>query len=381
MLQIFLRVVSPLIGVILLPKVLGINAYSDFLLQYYLFLSVLGIAYAPMEQVLISSKKSNRYYEMVLIGCSLIFFITLFVYSIYVLLNHFHDLKWKIDSFQFFCLLAATFTYISSFSKLARVDFYYRYSDAISQISIIVFTIAFIDLIGEKKTIFPIIYFAIYLSYFFIFRLYYLIQKTKIKRNLHRNLFIYKYFYSINYLSTLVNSIIKRSDSIVLFYFFSNSNENVILYRFIRSIFSVGGIFSSLRSQDYWLGYSESWDLKRFNMFFEVFLVSFVILVTVIIYSLLTFSTYHLDFIELVIVVSCVFSIFYQFDNVRYFIDTYKRREYKIINIGAFLSIIFFVLILCLICVGFLDSPYYILVLIFLPQLLNAFVLKNFKRA
>jgi hypothetical protein len=355
-----LRPASALLPLLLLPKILGHQHYSEFLKFYYYYLAILTVLLSPIEQSLIITAKRTYYRKVVFFGAMTVIMVTLGILAIYFAFG-------RGSLFEVECLVAASFFYLNNILKLYKIDTGYYFSDIATQLISIIFLIS----LGLAPEYYPVILsFSFFVSITIFRRNIFFGQSLSSFLKMSR---LYVYVYRNTFTINAIGNFIKNFDSVVVRYIFFDPKA-IITYRFVRAAFNSLSYLNSLQIQDYWVGGG-----GKSNGFFKkstVIILAIFLLIIIFVYVKYIHST--LTYFEWLLLGTSISFLCFSLSNSKYFIDIYTRKDFKKLQMYSFISLVIYSTVL-----PFIHYTIYLLLFgIYFAQFSNGFLilrrLKNY---
>lgn len=375
------RIVTPLGAIFLLPHVVGVSVYAEYLLQFYFFLGVVSLLSSPLEHILIhlSSRGHYQAHFCQLVLASLCVSAALCVFSgiayFYIEGVVKHNTVNKVQLF----LIAITVVSFQTgyFLKFFKRDCYYEYFEIIAYCLILIGALLLASTEVLDIKLFICVNAIAYIALCIV--RYAQIRKTVVafRFRWYRLAPVLITAYRYTTLPSMIGAFIKRADS---FYMplYDATASSILLYRLVRNSISIMSLYGNIRAQDSWMGEKNARE-KKFSLlvFISISIFSMAaILAASALYFLWIKADFVVDITSGIYVLIAVVSVSYL---MLFAVDINRAFEYgrfDLILKGALISLVVFLALIIFGLLLHINELSFLLILVFIPQLSNGIYLK-----
>lgn len=374
-LRLILRILVPFGALFLFPWLTGVEIYAAFVLQFFFFVSAIGLVTSPIEHMLIRLR-SRSGYDLKL---TQLFWAYLSIASTACLaasLSYILFLGAVAQSgaglLSILAVAVAAIAYqIGYFLKFFRSDWYYYYAESINYIVIALFCALVLAWGSLDLLVFSCISALAYLAVVAT-RLSQMVRQSVFKWPRPRRIVpMLLLAYRTTTLPSLLGVLVKRSDSLFL-PALPVTSETVLVYRLIRNFISSAPLVGNLYAQDVWMARRVS-NLRLPPATFAILTVLMLLVLAALVwlYLMWTGISNPLQLADIVCIgFATAAAVYLAFNAVKYNL-AFQEGRYKIVLACSAPSFIIFLALVVLGLLGRFDFTTYLLVLVFLPQLVN----------
>ncbi len=378
--RLLFRVAAPLGALFLFPRVAGVNVYAGFILQFYFFIGAVGLFTSPIEHMLIRLRHRRTYFmhfSQLLWAYIAISSATCAV--AWIAYGVFHGSDTPASAYGLQTLLVA-FVAVSFqtgyFLKFYKRDWYYLYSEALGYGLVAVLSVLWTAAFEMNLFNFTIIN-AVAYTVLTSIRLWQLHGEGAIHRLRRRRMMpTLDLAYRGTTLPSLIGAFIKRADA---FYMpaLAAPATSILVYRLVRNIITVVLLFGNITAQDVWMGESAATrPVKQLNYIVLSGLVLLAIIVAAGVYSIWLGIPYPVGYGDAFFIVIATVAAAYLSLSAVEINRVFQVGRYDIILVGSLLALAGFVTLGAVGIGAHITNLNFLLVLCFLPQLLNGIYIK-----
>lgn len=381
-LRLICRIAAPFVGFFLLPRLVGSATYATFVLQFFFFTSAIGLVTSPLEHALIRLRSKPGYgtkFSQIFWAYLAIAILVSFVADLtYVfLVSSAKPLSGSESMALLVVILAAVACQVGYFLKFFCLDWYYYYAEVLNYALVSVMAVLAHFFGGLDLLTFSCLSALVYLGLTAV-RLFQISKCAGIGRpQLHRIGLLTLRAFRSSTLPSLFGALIKRADS---FYMpvIGYSPVAVLVYRLIRNVINSVSLVGNIHAQDVWM-------TRRVSRQ-GLTLVAYLLITTCMMILLASMIWLYLDWLgesnplqpaDLVYSGLSIMIAVYLAMNASEINRVFQLGRYDIVLRGALFSLFAFLALFVIGRLSDIDSLTYLLILVFLPQLVNGLYIKR----
>ncbi len=366
----------------LLPRLVGAEIYAAFVLSYFFFASAIGLFTSPLEHALIRLRSKPGYdlkyvqlfwaYLAIAIAASLIAGITFSLFP-----TEFQAMSAISMTALVAVATAAVASQVGYFLKFLRSDWYYYYAEILNY-ALIALVVLVVKTLGTLNfLIFSCLSSLTYLSVVAIRLLQMSKQVTITPPQPRRISSLLLRAFRATTLPSLFGALVKRADS---FYMpiMEFSPAAVLVYRLIRNVIASVSLAGNLHAQDIWMTRGISNRMPS-PFAYVLITISIMMILTSVVWLYLKWLglSNPLRPLDLGCIGVSTAATVYLSLNAAEINRVFQEGRYDIVLKGAIVSASSFLALLVLGKLNNLDLVTYLLVIVFIPQLLNGLYIRK----
>jgi hypothetical protein len=374
--RLLLRILVPFGAFFMLPRLVGAEIYSTYVLQFFFFTSATGLVTSPLEHALIRLRARPGYipnFSQMLWAYLLISLVM--IVSAGIAYDFLFDLPKGSSETNSAALLligvAALGSQFCYFLKFYRSDWYYYYAEVLSYLLIVTLSV-----LAKFQGGLDLVYFYLLTSLAYLvvvaIRLAQMSGHGSLGMPRARRIWILalRAFRSTT-VPSLIGAMVKRSDSFCM-PVIASSPTVILVYRLIRNVIASVSLVGSIRAQDIWmLGQSSERKLPSF-VYLLVTAVMMAILSLVVWFYLMWLGVSNpLNLFDLVCSMVSMAAVVYMSLNAPVVNQVFQQGRYRVILKGSLLSLFSFLVLFVFGRMMQVEEVSYLLVVVFIPQLVN----------
>ena len=376
------RILAPFVGFFLLPRLVGTEIYAAFVLQFFFFTSAIGLVTSPLEHALIRLRSKPGYgskfaqmfwaYLVIAVVASFVAGMTYGLFPSPVQTQSGSGLMALLA-----IAIAAVASQVGYFLKFFRSDWYYYYAEILNYV-----LIAVVAILAEFWGSLDLLTFSCLSALTYLgltaIRLLQMSKCAGIGQPQPRRIGCLSLrAFRASTVPSLFGALIKRADS---FYMpiMGSSPAAVLVYRLIRNVIASVSLVGNMHAQDIWMTRRVSRQGLPPAAYLLVTTCMMIILASVVwLYLIWLGVSNPLQPADLVCSGLSTVAAVYLALNAAEINRVFQQGRYDIVLTGSLFSLASFLALLVIGRLTNFHSVTYLLILVFVPQLVNGLYIKK----